>query len=137
MIFQRWKLISILYLCFKNFNIWVAPSSWKGSSISLVLSLGYAPTSLNMSHVCLLMRQEKKMKWTKLEQNSPSVSNEFTNQLSKKFNPTIFKDESQFLKFLMFSFLCWISQVVPFNMWLISTLEERKCCNKLSKCEKW
>ena len=30
-------------------------------------------------------------------------------------------------------FLCWISGVVPFNMWLISSWEENKCCYKLSK----
>ena len=34
-------------------------------------------------------------------------------------------------------FLCWISGVVPFNMWLISSWEENKCCHKLSKCTKW
>ena len=29
-------------------------------------------------------------------------------------------------------FLCWISGVVPFNTWLISSWEENKCCYKLS-----
>ena len=33
-------------------------------------------------------------------------------------------------------FLCWISGVVPFNKWLISSWEENKCCYKLSKCTK-
>ena len=34
-------------------------------------------------------------------------------------------------------FLCWISAVVPFNTWLISSWEENKCCYKLSKCTNW
>ena len=29
-------------------------------------------------------------------------------------------------------FLCWISGVVPFNTWLISSWEENNCCYKLS-----
>ena len=32
-------------------------------------------------------------------------------------------------------FLSWISGVVPFNTWLISSWE-KKCCSKLSKCTK-
>ena len=32
--------------------------------------------------------------------------------------------------------LCCILGVVPFNMWLISTWEEYKCCYKLRKCIK-
>ena len=35
------------------------------------------------------------------------------------------------------NFLCWISGVVPFNLWLISSWEKIKCCYKLSKCTKW
>ena len=34
-------------------------------------------------------------------------------------------------------FLCWISEVVPFNTWPISSWEANKCCYKLSKCPKW
>ena len=34
-------------------------------------------------------------------------------------------------------FLCGISGVVQFTMWLISSWEENKCCYKLSKCTKW
>ena len=33
--------------------------------------------------------------------------------------------------------LCWISGVVPFHMWLISSWEENKCCYKLKKGTKW
>ena len=34
-------------------------------------------------------------------------------------------------------FLCWISGIVPFNIWLISSWEENECCYKMSKCTKW
>ena len=34
-------------------------------------------------------------------------------------------------------FLCWISGVVPFNIWLISSWEKINCCYKLSKSTKW
>ena len=34
-------------------------------------------------------------------------------------------------------FLCWMLGVVPVNTWLVSSWEENKCCNKLSKCTKW
>ena len=34
-------------------------------------------------------------------------------------------------------FLCWISGVVPFNAWLISTWEENECCYELRRCTKW
>ena len=40
-------------------------------------------------------------------------------------------------RFIGLHFLCWISGVVPFNTWLISSWEENKCCYKLSKCTKW
>ena len=33
-------------------------------------------------------------------------------------------------------FLCWISGVVPFNTWLISSWENNKCSYKQSKCTK-
>ena len=33
-------------------------------------------------------------------------------------------------------FLCWISEVVSFNMWLISSWEENNCCYKLSMSNK-
>ena len=33
--------------------------------------------------------------------------------------------------------LPFISGVVPFNTWLISSWEANKCCYKLSKCTKW
>ena len=34
-------------------------------------------------------------------------------------------------------FLCWISEVVRFNTWLILIWEENKCCYKLSKFTKF
>ena len=34
-------------------------------------------------------------------------------------------------------FLCWISGVVPFNTWPMSSWEENKWCYKLSQCTKW
>ena len=30
-------------------------------------------------------------------------------------------------------FLCWISEIVSFNTWVISSWQENKCCFKLSK----
>ena len=35
------------------------------------------------------------------------------------------------------NFLCWISGVVQFTTWLISSWEENKCCYMVSKCRKW
>ena len=44
---------------------------------------------------------------------------------------------SKFMSVLGFHFMCWMSGVVQFNNWLISSWEENKCCYKLSKCIKW
>ena len=85
---------------FQQFEYMASPFKLKGK-LNFARSLSRLRANESEYEPCLPTDEaRKKMKWTKLEQNSPSVSNEFTNQLSKKFNPTIFKDESQFLNFL-------------------------------------
>ena len=44
---------------------------------------------------------------------------------------------SKFMSVLGFHFMCWMSGVVQFNKWLISSWEENECCYKLRKCTKW